>query len=403
MLHSRYLDLLIRQDAFQKGKMAFVMGPRQCGKTTLSKQILKQMGQPDFYFTWDDDEFRQLWLQSPTAFIKKIGFPLHQKRVLVLDELHKHDRWKSALKGVYDLFQEKINFLVTGSARLDFFRKSGESLQGRYFPYRLHPFSLAEVNRIKKPPRNDWFEDNTNTFALLDLLELGGFPEPLLRSSKLEAQRWRRLHRQRMIREDLRDLKWVKDLQTIENLALLLETTVGSTLSYRSLQEDLQVAFGTIQDWIHLLESVYYCFRLKPYTRAIRRSLKKEPKLFLFDWAAVQKRSARLENLIACHLLKACHFWTDSAQGEFDLFYIRDKEKREVDFLITENGAPYAMIEVKSGEENISPSLYYYTNLLKPRFSFQLVSKKTKEKRLPLNKNQIIHQVEVSRFLSALV
>ncbi len=397
----RYLEQPIIDDALAKNKMAFISGPRQCGKSVLARHILATKGQDENYFTWDDEEFRRLWIRNPKLILEKLKTPHQQKMLLVLDELHKQRIWKRSLKGLYDLFFEKMSFIVTGSARLDIFRKGGDSLQGRYFPYRLHPFTLGEINTIKPPPSEDWFENTSMTFPLESLLQLGGFPEPLLSGSESEVSRWRRLRRERLIREDIRDLRSIHDLQNIENLVLLLDDVAGSSLSFESLREDLHVSFATVKDWVGVLSALYYCFLIRPYSKNVRRSLHKEPKLYLYDWSGLRNAGARLENLIACHLLKACHAWTDTAFGEYNLYYVRDREKREVDFLITNNEKPYALIEVKSNETDASSNLRYFTEILKPKFSFQLVLNKNFEKRIVVTRPEI-HIIEISRFLSAL-
>ena len=401
-LIKRYLQNAIQEDALSKSKMAFISGPRQCGKTTLVRSLENKLENDVRYFTWDDDEFRKLWLHNPKNIFEHASFSDKKKQIIILDEIHKQRTWKRSLKGLYDLYKEHVSFVITGSARLDIYRKGGDSLQGRYFHYHLHPFSLAESERISSPPQKDWLMHTHQSFPLESLLTLGGFPEPLLSASEKEASRWRRLRRERLIREDVRDLRSVNDLQAIENLTLLLEEIAGSTLSYESLREDLQVSFATVKDWVNVLSALYFCFLLKPYSRNIRRALHKEPKLYLYDWSAIKNTGARLENLVACHLLKACHAWTDLAFGNFKLFYIKDKEKREVDFLITHDDVPYVLIEVKSNEKEISKSLRYYTTLLKPKFSFQIVLDKNLERK-DLTISPPIFVMEASRFLSALV
>lgn len=395
----RYLQKWIADDALAQKKMAFITGPRQCGKTTLAQHLLDDVGQGRHYFSWDDDEFRKNWIRSPKSILNELVPAPGRIPRLVIDELHKYSRWKNSLKGLYDLNKNRIQLIVTGSARLDFYRRSGDSLAGRYLPYRLHPFSLGEVARVKRAPKEDFFEDCTQTFSLKDLLALSGFPEALLRGSEELAQRWSRLHREMIIREDLRDLKSVRDIVLVDTLAVLLAQKAASQFSYNSLKEDLRVAFATVQDWVGLLESVYYCFLIRPYTSRVARSIQKEPKVYLMDWTRVTDLGRRLENLVACHLLKACHAWTDSAQGHYELFYVRDKEKREVDFLVTENRKPYLLAEVKSGDSNISPALFYYTAKLKPKFSFQIVMSPSNEASRGLTQIEV---VSAERFLSAL-
>ncbi len=391
----RYLQSFIESDAIAEGKIAFVSGPRQVGKTSLAKAIIHDQPQlSGGYYTWDDDEFRVLWSRNPKAIFESHG-------LVVLDEIHKDKNWKRRLKGLFDLYSDQSRMVVTGSARLDFFRKSGDSLQGRYLPYRLHPFSLNETPKIPEPPADEWEGQLKTEYDFDSLLKLGGFPDPLFGQSDAKAQRWRRLYRERMIREDLRDLKELKDLEQLKTLSILLETGVGSGLSYESLRQDLQVSFDTVKSWIELLEAVYFCFRIRPYSTGVRASLRKEPKLYLMDWSYLSDEGARFENFIACHLLKSCQAWTDSAKGEFELHYVRDKQKREVDFLVTRDKKPWLLVEVKSGNSNPTPALMHYTEVLKPKFSIQVVRDRKHERKIMAHPK--IQVLEVHRFLSRLV
>jgi predicted AAA+ superfamily ATPase len=397
-LHKRYLQDWIIKDALNLHKIAFVHGPRQVGKTTMVEALLANQNQQGNYFNWDDDEFRKVWTKGSKDF-----FLSHPKGSLfALDEIHKDRLWKSKLKGLYDLLKKDYQFLASGSARLDYFRKSGDSLQGRYIPYRLHPFSAGEVDHVKPPPEKNWEENAQTTFSWQDLLTYGGFPEPFSLQSENKTRRWQRLYRERMIQQDLRDLHEVRNIRLIESLALLLQDRASSQLSFESLRQDLSSSFDSIQRWIQSLEALYFCYLLRPYSKDIKYSLKKEPKIFLFDWSLVNNEGSRFENMIAGHLLKSCHAWTDCAMGEFELHYIRDKQKREVDFFITNNKKSWALIEVKSGQSTPTPSLIHYKNILQPKFCFQIVKEKKKEKLNSLS-HPGIQSICVERFLSALV
>lgn len=395
MSNRRYLEDLILSDALADRKIAFISGPRQIGKTTLAKSILKNLGQPSNYFSWDDDEFKLIWNRNPKQL-------LENRETVVFDEIHKDLKWKNRLKGLYDLFNESNRFIVTGSARLNYYRKSGDSLQGRYIPYRLHPFTLGENAKLKPPPELNWFENSTPPqFELDSLLALGGFPEPLLKGSQLKASRWRKLYRERLVREDIRDLQMIREFSSLDILSILLPDKVASQLSYESIRQDLSVTHDTIIRWFEIFEAVYYCYRLRPYSTSIKNSLKKEPKVFLYDWARVDKEGARFENLIASHLLKNVELWNDAAMGDFALYYIRDKQKREVDFFITRDNQPWLLLEVKSGQDTATSSLLHYHQLLSPKFSFQLVREKRKERRKTIVKSSI-EIITAERFLSAL-
>lgn len=394
----RYLQSQILSDALASRRSAFINGPRQVGKTTMAESLLAELKQQENYFTWDDDEFRKLWVKGPKEFLKN----LNKNDVVVFDEIHKDRKWKSKLKGIYDLFKNDLRFVVTGSARLDFYRKSGDSLQGRYIPYRMHPLSVGEGPMVKPPPEIHWDEHRTNPFDLEDLLQFGGFPEPFSMQKLDKVRRWQRLYRERMIKEDLRDLQEVRDVTIIETLALLLQERAGSQLSYESLREELSTSFDSVRRWIDLLEALYFCYRIKPYSKNLKYSLKKEPKLFLYDWSLVSNPGARFENLVASHLLKSCHAWTDCAMGEFELYYLRDKQKREVDFLVTKDNKPFALVEVKSGQSTPTSSLLHYQKLLNPQFCIQVV-KEDKSERSSFLQYPGVQVISAKRFLGSLV
>jgi uncharacterized protein len=400
---SRYLEQTLVQDALASHKMAFLSGPRQSGKTTLAERLLKTEGNlSQNYFNWDDVVFRQRWMKSPSEILPLLTTREGESPLVVLDEIHKYKNWKNLLKGFYDLHRKRVRILITGSARLNVYRKSGDSLAGRYIPYRLHPFTLGESSVIKLPPKEHWPSASQTRVGINDLLMLGGFPEPLFSGRQAKADRWWRLYREQLIREDLRDLKAVREIQQIDLLTTLLLSKVGGGFSYQSLQEDLSVSFATIRDWVLALEAIFLCFQIRPYSKRIQGALKKEPKIYFYHWPAVSSFGARLENLVACHLLKSVNVWTDCAQGNFELSYIRDKMKREVDFCVTESGKPWLLLEVKSSGSALSPALVHYTELLKPKYSIQLIEAgKSRSEKITTNGSRIL-RLSVDEFLSSL-
>lgn len=318
--------------------MVFVGGPRQVGKTTLAKTfLLDKKG----YLNWDVPEQREQ--------ILKREFP--PTKLWIFDEIHKYRLWRNYLKGIYDANLAQQQILVTGSARLDYYRFSGDSLQGRYHYLRLHPLSLAELK-------------STQQSTLNDLLQLGGFPEPFFSESAIEAKRWTREYRTRLITEDVVQLERVHDLGSIELLALRLPELVGVPLSINALREDLQVSHKAVSTWLKVLERLYAIFRLTPFGSAKVRAVKKEQKHYQFDWTLVQEPSFRFENLVACALLKWVHFQQDALGEDYDLQYFRDIDGREVDFVVTLNKKPVTFVECKWNDTDISPALKY----LKIRF-----------------------------------
>lgn len=329
MAAPRYLVPQVEKDL--RRKMVFVSGPRQVGKTTLARGL---RGAKKGYLSWDVAADREKILrgQLPPA-------PLW-----VFDEIHKYRSWRNFLKGVFDGRRPSQRILVTGSARLDFYRHGGDSLQGRYHLLRLHPLSVAELN-LKVPAE------------LRDLLTLGGFPEPWFGGSEVEARRWSREYRDRLVREDVAGLERVQDLGNIELLALRLPELVGSPLSVNALREDLQVAHKTVANWLEILERLYAIFRLAPFGAPRLRAVKKEQKHYQFDWTLVPDPGARFENLVASHLLKWVHFEQDAKGRDLDLRYFRDRDGREVDFVVTEKRAPLCFVEAKLADSDVSSTL----------------------------------------------
>ncbi len=332
----RYLEESIKEDLAQK--MVFVAGPRQCGKTTLAKKILEEeMGQKadEFYLTWDSAEDREKIIRE--------RFPAG-KGLLVLDEIHKFSRWRQVVKGLFDKRGHELKILVTGSGRLDYYRFGGDSLQGRYHFYRLHPFSFKEINETSPSP-------------VQDILNYSGFPEPFLARDERDCRRWSREYRTRLIYEDLNSLENVKDIALLEQLALRLPDLVGSPLSVNALREDLQVSHQTVTRWLAMFENIYLSFRVFPFGPPKIRAIKKEPKLYLYDWTQIEDLGARFENMVAFHLLKWVHFQQDYNGLNVELRYFRDVNRNEVDFVILQDKTVKQLIECKVRSREINPAL----------------------------------------------
>jgi len=355
----RYLEESIRKDL--REKIVLLSGPRQVGKTTLSKQLIE----PYVYLSFDAAADRRLIADE--AWDKTAG-------LVVFDELHKMKKWKTWLKGVYDTRGVPPGILVTGSARLDVLRKSGDSLAGRFHSYRLHPFTVKELAAsTDDPPR-----------AILDrLLEMGGFPEPYLKGTEIDAARWRRSHVDSIVRQDLLDLEGVRDLKSIEILIDLLKVRVGAPTSFASLARDLQVSIPTVRRWLEILENLCLIFPVRPFHGNVARAILKEPKYFFYDTGSVEgDRGARLENAVACALLRELHLLEDTTGVRIGLHYVRDKEKREVDFLAVVNHRPVLMVEVKAGDDSFARPLFHFRNALPGTRAVQVVHglDRTKEK-----------------------
>lgn len=320
--------------------MVFIGGPRQVGKTTLSLSFLSPptIKNPN-YFNWDNEIDRRkiLSLELPK-----------EADLIVFDEIHKFLRWRNFIKGLYDKTKSERNYIVTGSAKLDFYRRGGDSLQGRYHYHRLHPLSLGEL---------DYSPD-----ALQSLLKLGGFPEPFFKGEATFWRRWSKERLYRVIQDDLTDLHNVKEVSLIQMLAEELPNRLQGPLSLKKLSDLLQVNHQTIARWMEMLEQLYVCFRISPFGAAKIRAVKKEQKLYLWDWSGAPEGGERFENLVASQLLKFCHFKEDAEGYNMELRYLRDVDRREIDFVVLQNKKPLFAVECKSGEKSVSRHISYFKN-----------------------------------------
>ena len=386
----------------KKKKRAFIAGPRQLGNTTFVQHLLKEVSVQDGYYNWDIETHRQKIIKDPLHFW--VNSPMPSR--IVLDEIHKYPRWKRLLKGFYDENKGKTEILVTGSGRLDVYQRGGDSLFGRYHLFHLFPYSVGEMENknICPPSPKDCiqkiFDHPKETHAFESLWKLNGFPEPLFAGTEKELIQWQNDHRQLILKEDMRDLTQIRELGLVEMLTGLLPERVGSPLSINALRETLNVNFNSVKNWLMVLDRLYYLFLVSPYSGKLSRALRREQKVYFYDWAELEDESKRLENLVAVHLKKACAFWTDAGYGTFDLRFVRDKEKREVDFLICDKNKPFILVECKISLKDIDPSLIYFKERLKPTYSFQVGT--SFEKDYLAEKKEGIYLCHAARFLAAL-
>src|SRR5215831_4387083 len=350
-------------------QMALVSGPRQVGKTTTCRSVSNE------YLNWDNADDRRLLLRGPASIAEALHLDVLQAKspVATLDELHKYTKWKSLLKGFFDSYGDRVRLIITGSSRIDVFRRGGDSLMGRYFLYRMHPWSVAESLRTHFPGKEIHAPEEVRSADWDALWEHGGFPEPFLRRDTRFTRRWRSLRYEQLSREDLREVARVSDLGTLETLMQILAEHSGQQLVYSNLAREIQVSVDTVKRWIDLLARLHYGFLVRPWFRNVAKSLRKEPKWFLRDWSGVADDGARAETVVACHLLKAVEGWTDLGFGDFQLRYLRDKQRREVDFLVVRDRKPRLLVEVKVGETSLSPWMAYFQEQTKAVHAFQVV------------------------------
>jgi predicted AAA+ superfamily ATPase len=359
---------MIEESLRENRQMALVTGSRQVGKTTICREL------GDVYLDWDNEDHRLMILQGPAAVASHAGVEqlVERPRRIVFDELHKYKRWKQFLKGFFDTYEDRLRILVTGSSRLDVYHKGGDSLMGRYFLYRMHPLSVGELCRtdlpssmIREPtplPEAEWQA----------LWDFGGHPEPFLKRSPKFSLRWRELRRQQLLREDIRDMTAIQDLDQLAILARLLSECSGDQLIYSTLARQVRVSENTVRSWVGTLSAFHYGFVVRPWFRNVAKALRKEPKWFLADWNGIADPGKRAETFCACHLLKAVEGWTDLGLGTFELRYIRDLQKREVDFVVIRDGEPWFLVEAKHGPASLSPHLEFFQKQTGAEHAFQV-------------------------------
>ncbi len=350
--------------------MIFLAGPRQAGKTTLAKLVAESFSN-QLYWNWDIPDHRRMFLENP-SFFTAVSRRDSTRPFIIFDEIHKFRDWKNYLKGVYDQFSGEYQFLISGSGRLDLYQKGGDSLAGRYFLFHLFPFTMAEIsdaNRslsdfTKNPLDINMKDSKKREENWRQLSELSGFPEPFLSGRKTTYRRWSNTYSRQLIREDIRDLTEIKSVGDVETLYTLLPSKIGSPLSAVSLAETLRVSYNTVKNWLDVLERFYLVFSIPTWTGKIARAIQKEKKYYLWDYSRIENQAARFENMVACDLWRAVTLWTDLGLGNFSLHFIKDKEKREVDFLIAKDGKPALLVETKLSEKQPAKALIAFQSKL---------------------------------------
>ena len=357
----RYLKKYLRADL--EKKIILLTGPRQSGKTTLAKMLSEDFD----YLNFDNPDHRLGLIERSWD---------RSKELAIFDELHKLKNWKSWLKGIYDTEKRPPWIIVTGSAKLDTYRSVGDSLAGRFFQFRLHPLDLKEIKAVLAPDDLD--------AAMARLLDVGGFPEPYLEGDIRFYNRWKRSHLDIILKQDLIDLENVQQITTIETLIQLLRKRVGSPISYTALARDLQCSDKTVKRWLMILENMYVIFRVAPFHRNIARAILKSPKYYFYDTGQViGDPGVKLENLAACALLKEIHFLEDCLGEPARLHYLMTKDGRELDFLVTRNGEPFLLLEVKWADTHPSGNFSIFQKHLTDVKKVQIVGRPDREKTYP--------------------
>jgi len=404
---NRSLYQTLWQKLSKDGKMVFLSGPRQSGKTTFAKTIASTFTNK-LYFNWDILSDKKRFSKNPT-FFQELDRKDSSPPLVILDEIHKYRRWKEYLKGVFDEFSNQYHFLVTGSGRLDIGQKGGDALSGRYFQMNLFPFSLSELSSqrrslkefLSSPLQNFDLNKPKETRSLCNrLLRFGPFPEPFAKCQEDFLIRWSDTYIKQIIREDIRSFFSIKQVDTLELMVSLLSSKVGSPFSIHNVSNDLQLSFDTVKNWLRILDMFYIVFTVGTWTKKISRSILKEKKIYLYNYTEIEDLAIRFENMVALELYKTVLLWNHAGLGKFNLHYLKNKEKQEVDFILTERNSPIVLIETKQSDENVSKSLIYFQNKLQVP-AIQLIEKDNIYRTIKNGPNQIL-LISAHRWLSSL-
>ncbi|MCC2624429.1 MAG: hypothetical protein K0R14_302 [Burkholderiales bacterium] len=413
MLKRTYLEILLHHVQNYE-QMIFICGARQAGKTTLAKMLITNERN---YLNWDNVKHRAIILDNIFEYIEDEVLANHldinKPALLILDEIHKYSDWKNYLKGMYDQYKGKIIFIITGSARLDIYNKGGDSLMGRYFLYHIYQLSMGElIGHNYEPGQKFWqpkwtlAKDN----ALADttdnlwqrLFKFGGYPEPFIKNDAIFYNRWHSLRTRQLFHEEIRDYAHIYDIDQLELMGTLIASQAGGQLNYSNIATKIQKSESTVRSWMHILYNSYYCFSIPPWSSNVARSILKMPKIYLYDWSAVVDHGSKVENFVAVHLLKSVSYWNNVGLGQINLYYLRDKQQHEVDFLLVSNNQPWMLIEVKAADTKISNNLNYFQQQLQAQHAIQLKFEAdfVKINAFELQSNKI---VPASAFLSQLL
>jgi hypothetical protein len=366
----RIYDTMLGEHLAKYRQMVLVSGPRQVGKTTTCRN------HAETYANWDNVDDRETILAGPARLVELLRLNRLSKTApaVLFDELHKYPRWKQFLKGFFDVYADQVRVIVTGSSRMDIYRRGGDSLMGRYFHYRMHPFTVAEsittnvpdAKRIVRNPRK------IKEVDFEALWRHGGYPEPFLKRDVRFSRRWQSSRLDQVVREEIRDMTQIQQLGQLETLIKFLTVRSSHRLVYDNLAKEVRVSVDTVRRWVDVLRDLQLGFLVRPWFKNVSRSLRKEPKWFLRDWASIADAGDRAETFVGCHLLKAVEGWSDMGLGKFDLGYLRDKDKHEVDFVVIRDGKPWFLVEVKYRDESLSRQLKYYQDQIKAPFAFHV-------------------------------
>ena len=368
----RFYEKIIQNHIDKYSQMIFISGSRQVGKTTIAKTFKTS---EQSYLNWDNIAHRKIILGDIFNYIESnlLSTVTKTKPCIIFDEIHKFKDWKNFIKGIYDQYKEKLTIIVTGSAKLDVYHKGGDSLMGRYFNYQIFPLSVYELLQHSYQKNLIQPQRELNEKAWQTLIQRGGYPEPYLKNDDEFTNLWQKSRLSQLFREEIRDYARIQNIDQLELLGQLITHQTGSQTNYSNLATKLRVSEATVRNWFTLLENTYFCFNIYPWTKNVKRSILKAPKTYLYDWSLCTDKGAMVENFVALHLLKAISFWNNTGQGDFGLFYLRNKDKREVDFLVTKENKPWFLAEVKfSSKQSLSDNLRFFQEQLHAPYAFQL-------------------------------
>ncbi len=341
--------------AMKDTPVVLINGPRQSGKTTLVKQYSPSLP----YYTLDDDNVLNATKQDPVGFVNRIDKG-------IIDEIQRAPELLRSIKLSVDQNRQPGRFLLTGSANLLALPQIGDSLAGRMEILTLLPLSLAEIecreHHFLNYAQNQSWPTITTLTKQLDYIArvlTGGYPEMLLRQEQTRRNAWAKSYIKAIIERDVKDISSIEKLVEMPRLLEVLAQQSGKLTNFTQIGGQLNLDTKTVQKYVGLLETLFLVHQLRPWHGNTLNRIIKAPKIHFIDSGllaclnrvAIEKLQtdksyfgALLETWVYGELLKTINV----SDGSWSIYYYRDKDQVEVDFVLENNERRIIGIEVKA-------------------------------------------------------
>jgi predicted AAA+ superfamily ATPase len=355
-LYPRWQKATIKKMMLER-RVLLLSGPRQSGKTTLARELESDQTE---YRTLDDGTLREAAENDPQGFIKR------STKTLIIDEVQRIPSLLPAIKKAVDEDNRPGQYLLTGSANIQSIPTVKESLAGRIAKIRLRPLVQGEMREIAPQFIESAFKQSFlhshahyDRDALLEIAFRGGFPEPMKLQDR-GRKRWHTDYINAILERDLKDITKIHRKNAMRELVNVLAAWSGKFMDLSAIGSGLSIQRSTIESYINALEALYLVERVYPWTKTDYDRVGKQNRLFMVDsglmssllrWKMDQVRldPDRSGKLIETFAFNEIMAQVDAGDGRYELFHYRDREKREIDFLIEREDNALLGIEIKAG------------------------------------------------------